>query len=209
MHKFPAFFLFLIGTLSMAQVGINTSDPQAELDVNGNIRVRNLMDAASGTPGSGAIRLIGVDALGNMVPVEFGEDIEVEGNTIRAKREVMKFGDLPPLVIPSDGIIDNLDIVILPGDRNEGKSIIRMEHPNTSGTGSTNLTISGIQAAPDGTQIWLYPVDGRMDLLPLSGDSLPQNQIQVNSHMGCAQYEMMRLVYDATIQKWVIMKHHG
>ena len=46
MRKIYAFFLILSFSLMQSQVGINTVDPQATLDVNGNVIIRTV-DAAS------------------------------------------------------------------------------------------------------------------------------------------------------------------
>jgi hypothetical protein len=207
------FAILLVGYLSAAQVGINTSTPQADLDVNGVLRVRSLGNAVlSGMP---AVKLVGVDEDGNLVPVSMGKNVEIQNNEVVSKKRVLEFGDLPNLIIPQNGRIDNLDIVIFPGDRNHGKSIIRVEIPNPThnspgGNGNpSDIEISGIKAAPDGTQIWFYPLDGDIEFLPLNGNSNLENQIQDNSHMVCKQFEMIRMVYDGTTQKWVIMKHHG
>lgn len=195
----------LISAVAFAQVGINTADPQAELDVNGSVIVRSLnTDHATRS----AVRLVGVDAYGRMIPVAMSEDVVLENNKVVAKKQRLEFGELPSLIIPGNGRIDNLDIVILPGEPNHGKSIIRLVHPNPVLSGTNQITISGIKSAPDGTQIWLYPTEGDLVLLPLNTNSTSENQIQDNIRLRCSQYEMIQLVYDRTDSKWVVMSHH-
>jgi hypothetical protein len=195
----------LFSAFAFAQVGINTSNPQAELDVNGSLIVRSLnIDHTTRR----AIRLVGVDATGRMVPVDMGENVALEDNKVVAKKQRLEFGELPTLIIPGNGRIDNLDIVILPGEPNHGKSIIRLVHPNPTTSGSNQLTISGIKSAPDGTQIWLYPTEGDLVLLALNTNSSTENQIQNNIRLRCSQYEMIQLVYDRAAEKWVVMNHH-
>ncbi|WP_213522616.1 hypothetical protein [Nonlabens sp.] len=195
----------LFSAFAFTQVGINTAHPQAELDINGSVIVRSLSTDITTRL---AIRLVGVDAEGRMVPVSMGEHIEIEDNKVVTKKQRLEFGELPSLIIPSNGRIDNLDIVILPGEPNHGKSIIRMAHPNPSTTGSNQLTVSGIKSAPDGTQIWLYPTEGDLVLLALNSNSTLENQIQNNIRLRCSQYEMMQLVYDSASEKWVVMSFH-
>lgn len=195
----------LFSSFAFAQVGINTADPQAELDVNGSLIVRSLN--ADHTTRS-AVRLVGVDAAGRMVPVAMGEDVELEDNKVVAKKQRLQFGDLPSLIIPGNGRIDDLDIVILPGEPNHGKSIIRLVHPSPGSSSSNQITISGIKSAPDGTQIWLYPTEGDLVLLALNANSSTENQIQNNIRLRCSQYEMIQLVYDRTTSKWVVMNYH-
>jgi hypothetical protein len=195
----------LFSSFAFAQVGINTADPQAELDVNGSLIVRSLN--TDHTTRS-AVRLVGVDAAGRMVPVAMGEDVELEDNKVVAKKQRLQFGDLPSLIIPGNGRIDDLDIVILPGEPNHGKSIIRLVHPSPGSSSSNQITISGIKSAPDGTQIWLYPTEGDLVLLALNANSSTENQIQNNIRLRCSQYEMIQLVYDRTTSKWVVMNYH-
>ncbi|MFT4805777.1 hypothetical protein [uncultured Nonlabens sp.] len=195
----------LFSAFAFAQVGINTTDPQAELDVNGSLIVRSLNTNYTTRR---AVRLVGVDATGRMVPVAMGENVELEDNKVVAKKQRLEFGELPSLIIPGNGRIDNLDIVILPGEPNHGKSIIRLVHPNPTTSGSNQLTISGIKSAPDGTQIWLYPTEGDLVLLALNTNSSTENQIQNNIRLRCSQYEMIQLVYDRAAEKWVVMNHH-
>jgi hypothetical protein len=195
----------LFSSFAFAQVGINTADPQAELDVNGSLIVRSLN--TDHTTRS-AVRLVGVDAAGRMVPVAMGEDVELEDNKVVAKKQRLQFGDLPSLIIPGNGRIDDLDIVILPGEPNHGKSIIRLVHPSPGSSGRNQITISGIKSAPDGTQIWLYPTEGDLVLLALNANSSTENQIQNNIRFRCSQYEMIQLVYDRTTSKWVVMNYH-
>ena len=71
------FVLFFCG-VSIAQVGVNTTDPTSTLDVNGSLRVRSM--SASGTVD--ATKVIGVDADGNFIDVEAGQNIQINNNVI-------------------------------------------------------------------------------------------------------------------------------
>ena len=178
---------------SFSQVGIGTTEPQSTLDVNGTIRVRGIKSSYQDVE---AVRIIGLDEHGNFVEVEVDENLILENNTIRANNRISRFGTIPSLSV---AIIHNLNLIILPGEPNDDKKVIRIF--NSAG----NLDVTGIEAGSDGQQIWLYPQSGRIRLLRGNGSSLPANQIQGTGTWTVFQYEMIQLMYDANIAKWVIM----
>ncbi len=184
----------LITISSTAQVGINTTEPTSTLDVNGSMRIRK----ASRTPAYDilATRIIGVDELGNLVEVEVDENLVLENNRLRSTNRILKIGDIPLIGLP---IVDDLNLVIWPGEPNEDKSVIRIR----SLLGDVIMT--GLAAGQDGQQIWLYPVSGRITFWPNSLLSLFGNRIENNSNLVVERYEMVRLMYDATRSKWIIM----
>ncbi|MAO09041.1 MAG: hypothetical protein CL596_10040 [Alteromonas sp.] len=183
---------------STAQVGINTTEPSSTLDVNGTIRIRSLSEEPeNGELEYVAERIVGIDENGNFVPVEMGDNVVLEDNKLRAVDNVAKIGDIPTLGLST---INNLSLIILPGEPNEDKSVIKIR----SLLG--NSIITGLQAGQDGQQIYLYPVDGDMQLVNNSILSLFANRLQLTSGViNVKQYEMIRLMYDAEIQKWVVM----
>lgn len=193
----PIFVVLLMGFESYSQVGINTTDPTSTLDVNGTIRVRGAKYSLNSNE-TIATRIIGIDDDGNMVEVEVDENLILENNRIRAIDQLLKIGDVPGLNVP---IINNINLVIWPGEPNDDKSVIRLN----SILG--NMVISGIVAGQDGQQIWLYPVSGDLTLLPNSLLSLFANQIEQNDNMVVKRYSMVRLMYDASRSKWIIMDH--
>lgn len=181
-------------SVAYTQVGINTTEPTATLDVDGTLRVRKAERSSANNVI--ATRIIGIDDLGNIVEVEVDENLILENNRIRATNRILKIGDVPLLNLP---IIDDLDLVIWPGEPNEDKSVIRVQ----SILG--DVIITGIAAGQDGQQIWLYPVTGKITFLPNSLLSLFGNRIENNSNLVVDRYEMVKLMYDATRQKWIIM----
>lgn len=198
MRKFaPVFVILLMAFSGYAQVGINTTEPTSTLDVNGTIRVRGAKFSANNNDII-AKRIIGIDDEGNIVEVEVDENIILENNKLRAVNQILKIGDVPGLNVP---IINDLNLVIWPGEPNDDKSVIKMN----SILG--NMIVSGLVAGQDGQQIWLYPVSGDLTLLPNSLLSLFANQIEQNDNMVVKRYSMVRLMYDATRSKWIIMDH--
>lgn len=186
----------LFSITSFSQVGINTTTPTTTLDVNGNIRVRDL----SNRTGLEAVKVIGIDEKGHFVEVSIGKNIDLIDNRLVVTDRTQELGDNPTPLTGSQ--TDNLRLAVLPGEPNYGKSIIRIIRDVP---GDTEIT--GFEAAPDGTHIWLYAVDGKLKLIDNSTDSLPENRIELNSKMDVKQYEMIELFYDGNRKKWIIMSH--
>ncbi len=195
-----------------AQVGINTINPTAGLDINGTLRIRSLELTSDGfrINGGNAIYIMGVDKMGNVIPIEIGENVKLENNKLKS---VMP--EFQPLIGLPDGVdmsdifssdgsfeINNLDvgIVVLPGGR-RSRPIIRLN--NGSDTGDVDIT--GIMAAEDGQQITLYPTSGKIKLRKLDSASLSDNQFAMQNNINVKQYEMVTLMYDNIIKKWVVV----
>jgi hypothetical protein len=193
----PIFVILLMAFSGYAQVGINTTEPTSTLDVNGTIRVRGAKFSSYDNDII-AKHIIGIDDDGNMVEVEVDENLILENNKIRAVNQILKIGDVPGLNVP---IINDLNLVIWPGEPNDDKSVIKLN----SILG--DMIITGLVAGQDGQQIWLYPVSGDLTLVPNSLLSLFANQIEQNNNMIVPRYSMVRLMYDATRSKWIIMDH--
>jgi hypothetical protein len=194
-HLAPLLLMFFIGITSYSQVGINTTEPTTTLDVNGDMRIRGLRENENAII---AKKIVGVDDNGNFVEVEVDENLILENNRIRAINRREKIGDIPVLGLP---VIDDLELIILPGEPNEDKSVIRI----TSLLG--DAFISGIKAGEDGQTIWLYPVSGDINFIPNSLLSIFGNRIEANDNMVVKRYHMVKLMYDGTRQKWIIMQN--
>ena len=194
----PLFLLLLLDFNTVAQVGINTTEPTSTLDVNGAIRVRNIVDGQTDVK---AVKIIGIDEFGNFIKVDVDKNIDLIDNKLVVTNRTLEMGSLPSPFITTQN--HNVNLRVLPGAANHGKSIIRIE--STVG----DIEITGIEAAPDGTHIWLYAVSGRIRLIDNSVQSLPGNRIERNDKMGCKQYEMIELVYDGTRGIWIIMQNNS
>lgn len=189
-------FLF-IGNFGFAQVGINTTRPTSTLDVAGTFRVRGVKSDALLNPVQ-ATKIVGMDEEGNFVEVEIGENVILKDNKLRAIDKVMEIGDAPGLNIP---IISNLNLVILPGEPNTTKNVMRM----SSFLG--DMIVTGIMPGQDGQKIWLYPTSGDLRIIPNSFLSLFGNRIEGSGIMVIRQFEMIQLMYDATRGKWIPMRY--
>ena len=65
------------GQIIQAQVGINTTTPQEDLDVNGTLRIQN-----TGTINSS--KILGRDSNGTVGTIDVGDNLTIINNTINA-----------------------------------------------------------------------------------------------------------------------------
>ena len=192
-----ALLFILLGCISQSfsQVGINTTQPSATLDVNGNIRVREMK---SNFADYQAIKIVGLDSIGNFVEVEIDENVILEENKLRVVENKYRFAETQPITTT---IVHNLSLIILPGEPNDDKKVIKII---TSG-GDINLT--GIEAGEDGQTVWLLPYTGKVKLLGMDAGSDPENQFMFTGMRQVLQYGMIQLLYDGTLQKWLVMEY--
>lgn len=178
---------------TMGQVGINTTDPQATLDVNGSLRIRGMNDDTQ--PEIYAKRLLGVDATGTVVEVEVEDRLLLEENILSTDNG-FRFRDSDILDVLQ---IYDLRIVILPGEPNDDRRIMSLISPLAL------ININGIEAANDGDSVWLFAASGIVQLQGLNLFALPQDQILTSGTYTLDQFEMVQLVYNGNLQKWLIM----
>ena len=191
----PLFIALLFALQAFSQVGINTTEPTATLDVNGNIRVRKMNDNITD---SVAEKLVGMDEDGNFVLVDVDENVILEENKLRVVENRYRFGNVT--VIGDE--LNNMDLLILPGEPNDDKKIVRIHTPADG-----NITITGILAGEDGQTLWLLAMDGSIRLIGLDNASDPENQFLLAGQISIQQYEMIQLVYVASLQKWLVMDY--
>ena len=178
-----------------AQVGINTTEPTATLDIDGNLRVRGMKELQQQYQ---ATKILGVDNEGNFVEVEVGENVVLENNTLRAVERRVRFESTTEINVE---VIHNLSLVILPGDPNDDKRVMRII------TSGGDVDITGIAAGENGQVIWLLAYTGNVKLLGSNTGSDPENRFLMPNTVVINQYQMVQLVYDATLQKWLIMEN--
>jgi len=191
----PLFIALLFALQAFSQVGINTTEPTATLDVNGNIRVRKMNDSFTD---SVAEKLVGMDEDGNFVLVDVDENVILEENKLRVVENRYRFASVT--VIGDD--LNNLDLLILPGEPNDDKKIVRIHTPADG-----NITITGIVAGENGQTVWILAMDGSIRLVGLDDDSDPENQFLIAGQISIQQYEMIQLLYVTSLQKWLVMDY--
>jgi len=179
----------------LSQVGINTTEPTATLDIDGNLRVRGMKDSQQEIF---ATKILGVDDEGNFVEVEVGENVILENNTLRAVERRVRFESTTEINVE---VIHNLSLVILPGDPNDDKRVMRII------TDGGDVDITGIVAGEDGQVIWLLANTGKVKLLGSHAGSDPENRFLMPNNVTLSQFEMVQIVYDGALQKWLIMEN--
>lgn len=177
----------------LSQVGINTTQPTATLDIDGNLRVRGIKELQQEFV---ATKILGVDDDGNFVEVEVGENVILENNTLRAVERRVRFESTTEINVQ---VIHNLSLVILPGDPNDDKRVMRII------TNGGDVDITGIVAGEDGQVIWLLAYTGKVKLLGSNSGSDPENRFLMPNNIILSQFEMVQLVYDGALQKWLLM----
>lgn len=197
----PLFIALLFVVQTFSQVGINTTEPTATLDVDGNIRVR---DMNSSITNSEAEKIVGLDEDGNFVVIEVDENIILEDNKLRVVENRYRFANTETLF---EEIINNLDLIILPGEPNDDKKVIRIITSLTLRSPIGDVDITGIQAGEDGQTVWLMAYTGKVRLVGESILSDPENRFLINGMVQLQQYDMIQLLYDATLQRWLVMDY--
>jgi len=135
--------LILIGGEICAQVGINTSDPKQELDVNGRLRVRDLSQTGAGLVGGS---LLFTEADGTVVGLSSTDvDIDINNNlNISGGR----FYKVARVDVGSSSSLDNLDLDL--DASNIGATVVIL-----TGSSGSDLEITGIKDGTDGRHIIL------------------------------------------------------
>jgi len=192
----PLLIALLFAFQAFSQVGINTTEPTATLDVDGNIRVRKMIDNFTD---SEAEKIVGMDEDGNFVMIDVDENVILEENKLRVVENRYRFAS----VIAIGDELDNLDLLILPGEPNDDKKIVRIHAPGLR----ANITLTGILAGEDGQTLWLLAMDGSIRLIGLDDGSDPENQFLISGQISIQQYEMIQILYVASLQKWLVMDY--
>ncbi len=111
------YLLLFVSFTTYAQVGINTTDPQETLHINGKIRVDDLTGRTS-------VSVIGVDATGTLNTIDVGGALEIHNNTIIASGSTNYSVVNIPITTPTPGTrFDNFDIGLVGG--NAYKTVVR------------------------------------------------------------------------------------
>ena len=184
-------FILLVSLPTIGQVGINTSNPQETLHVNGKIRVDD-------ADGRSAVSVLGVDATGTLNKMNVAGALEVHNNTIVASGtgyySVVNIGIITP---GPNTRIDNIDLAL--DAANTYKTVIRF----TGQTQSFDLT--GIQGGVEGRHIILLNSQNvGMGVINNSNQSLPLNRfLTYGSTATTSGQGAIELVYDGT--RWIVI----
>ena len=187
-------FLLLLSLKGYSQVGIGTTSPAETLHVSGTMRIESTAQKSVITTKIG-----GLDNFGTFRQIDIGSFLVLTDNKLSTKNPSDEYFGSISLPIKDN---DNVNLLMGPGETNEGKSIIRIFNDLLG-----DSIITGIAAGYDGQHVWLYPQNGKIDLKSDDVNSLPANRIEVNSLTGGNVYCMIEIVYDSVRGKWIIMQH--
>ncbi len=197
-------FLFLIES-SFAQVGVNTTNPQEALDVNGKIRVTDT-DIGFGRT---MVSIIGIDDNETLSKINLSPDFVITNNTITVSGTTsysvldMDFDNLPDYVEYTPGVdMANLDLGV--NNINAHETVIRFLNAPQA------FFISGIQGGVPGRHVLLLNSSTEHmgvrdeDYSPNSSDN--ENMILTYGAGTTDQTQgqgAIEMVYDGT--RWVIL----
>ncbi|PHR90624.1 MAG: hypothetical protein COA80_15750 [Leeuwenhoekiella sp.] len=198
--------IFFGSGLVTAQVGIGTSNPQHQLDVNGNVRVRDLS--------STGLDLTGTTSNGLLRKTELGGGIIKENNKkeIRLTPTKLSLGEYDLDTVTPDKnsggnrFYNNLDLDI----NGSNKDITLLTVFNTGG----KVSITGLQGGTHGRRVIIYNAgSANMSFEQDDNGSLPQNRILTlaNSSRSTSGQGFCELVYDENggddgLGRWFIIK---
>lgn len=190
-------YLFIVLPLFVfSQVGINTTNPQETLHVEGTLCVSNTTTV---TPN----KLSGTNTDGVLTDVIVGNNLDLTGNVLSADvRGGSAFYLVATIPVP-DGPpgeqLHNFDIDL--SGANADKVVFRL-------VGRTaNYKITGIAGGTDGRHIVLFNVSlSNLTLVAESTASLPQNRmITLANNVATSGQGTAELVYDGTLQRWILI----
>ena len=207
-NKIILVILLCISATSYAQVGINTTEPTSTLDVNGTIRVRSMTVNEQANPRF----VVGSDVNGNLINLELGDNLYIDGNVIR-QRFHQTIGEVEPIDASE---ADDVNLVIWPGGTNSDRSVIKI--PSNNG----NLIITGIDVSGAGSPLlahgktfYIMAVSGNIRFMSEDLGSSQENQFLLSGGAALiiGQYEMVEVMYDASLGagtpgRWIIMSKH-
>ena len=205
--KYISTFIILCSLFSAplwSQVGIGTTAPQETLDINGTLRVEGSDDTNEATG------LIGADNDGTLTTLNIDSSLTLINNTLELTRSyIYDIGivDISGAIIIS-GELPDLDLLIGPGDVNEGKTVIYVI--NTP----SNVKLTGIQDGVTGLHIFFYHFETTANIQFLNEDSGGNTSVLINrikvltnsetiSGKGCVE-----LIYDGNSERWLFLSVH-
>ena len=198
------YLLLFVSFTTYAQVGINTTDPQEALDVNGKIRVT---DTDIGV-GRTMVSIIGVDDQETLSKINLSPDFIITDNTITVS------GTTSYSVIDID-FTDPADVALYLGGYEEGVDIANL-YLGIDGINAHETVIrfinaplafyfTGIQGGVSGRHVLLLnPSSVHMGVRDEDNSSANENRILIYGSVASTQGQgAIELVYDGT--RWIVL----
>jgi len=183
------FFLF-------SQVGINTTNPQETLHIEGTLCITD-------TSTKIAEKIAGLDTKGTVTGVTVGNNLDLTGNVLSSTATGSAYYFVATVSLPggiSGQDYDNLDLDLL--GVNASKTLFRL----TDRTAGYDLT--GIAGGTDGRHIVLFNVStSNLKIYNEDSRSLPQNGIITlkGGFVGTSGQGTAELVYDGALARWILI----
>jgi hypothetical protein len=180
----------------LAQVGINTTTPQETLDVEGTLRISNTTSCMPN-------KISGTNANGVLTDVVVGDNLALTGNVLSADvtggSAYYIVATIPVPDGPPGEELNNFDLDL--NGVNSNKVVFRL-------VGRTaNYKITGIAGGTDGRHIVLFNVStSNLTLVAESGFSTaPNRMITLANNVATSGQGTAELVYDGTLQRWILI----
>ncbi|CAM4441708.1 hypothetical protein [Flavobacterium terrigena] len=191
----PCIILLLFTQFNFAQVGIGTTNPQATLHVQGNLRVTNTNNTTTST------QLLGNCAQGDVTSIKVGDGLLLKDNELSAtgagSPTRYKIANIPITTTAPNQNFDNMNYDL--NGANADVVIFRL-------AAAHNFTISGISGGTDGRHIIIYNSNPVNLTINSMSSSIPANTIDtLGSATATSGVGTLELVYDGTLAKWIVI----
>lgn len=188
-------FILLFIQFNYAQVGIGTTNPQATLHVQGNLRVTNTNETTVST------NLLGNCGQGDVTAVKVGEGLTLKDNelfvTSISSPTRYRIVNIPITTTAPNQDFDNMNFDL--NGANVDVVIFRL-------AAAHNYTISGISGGTDGRHIIIYNSNGVNVTIDNMSSSMPANHIDtLGSATATSGVGTLELVYDGALSKWIVI----
>lgn len=187
--------MILSSQMNYAQVGVGTTNPQATLHVQGNLRVTNTNNTTT------SVELLGNCSQGDITSIKVGEGLLLKNNelsnTNTSSPTKYKIAGIPIVTIAPNQNFDNFNLDL--NGVNVDVVIFRL-------AAAHNYTLSGISGGVDGRHIIIYNSNPVNLTINNMNSSNPLNHIDtLGSATATSGVGTIELVYDGTLSKWIVI----
>lgn len=187
--------MILSSQMNYAQVGVGTTNPQATLHVQGNLRVTNTNNTTT------SVELLGNCSQGDITSIKVGEGLLLKNNelsnTNTSSPTKYKIAVIPIVTIAPIQNFDNFNLDL--NGVNVDVVIFRL-------AAAHNYTLSGISGGVDGRHVIIYnsnPVN--LTINNMNSSNLLNHIDTLGSATATSGVGTIELVYDGTLSKWIVI----
>ena len=199
--KLLYYSIFFLSMSASAQIGINTENPTAFLDVNGTVRVENLIN-----PTGVVVSITGVTSANRLSRTSTGAGFIVNDNTLELAPVTRNIGELDLSGLGTN--LSDISALLGVGENNETSTFIRV-----FGYTST-IDINGISGGFHGRRVTLYFSENQnVRLKENSTAAQAENRFVTlaTSQITVSGTGFVELVYDANagpdgLGRWLVLK---